>query len=91
MSYTLCMLAFVLGLMIGTFITTLIYLLVLSRRSTNARPIGGIRRYILGANSSDASSDGNGDDDEESGLMQSNSSSPNGEPSPLFIPRARDY
>jgi hypothetical protein len=90
MSHTLCILAFVLSLMVGTFLTTLIYLLVRSKHSTNARPTGSIRPYILGAKNSDTSSDGNGDDDEESGLVQTNSSSPNGEPSPLFIPRARE-
>jgi hypothetical protein len=91
MSRILCSIAFVLGLMVGMAIAILTYLLILSPHSPSTRPTGRLRGYISGVGSGDDSSDENGNqNDEESGLIQSNSSSPNGEPSPLFIPWARD-
>jgi hypothetical protein len=91
MSHTLCFTAFVLGLMFGMATTILTYLLIRYTHSQNTRPTNGLRRSILRVSSSaNINSENGNQDDEQSSLIQSNSSTPNGEPSPLFIPRARD-
>jgi hypothetical protein len=87
MSITLHLPSFILGILTSL----LIYLLVRYIHSQNTRPTSGLHRSILRVSSNaDTSSKNGNQDDEESSLIQSHSSSPNSEPSPLFIPRARD-